>query len=147
MVAEATVVVELSHRGILNVWATFYNINTDTNDHPNPQTTYGYLINNVTQGHFNIVQLPGNALAPYGFVNYRRACDPLFIIFLAYFYSLWFSSWESSDGITCWFNVWRNVPIHDRWVGDRVASTDCTISIWLSDSLYCRFIMSMFKNM
>lgn len=58
---------------------------------PIPQTTYSNLINNVTQGHFNIVQLPGNALAPYGFVTTGGLAIPFFIVFLAYFYSLWLS--------------------------------------------------------
>ena len=56
---------------------------------PMPQPTYSNIINNITQGHFNIVQLPGNALLPYGFVTTGGLAIPFFICFLAYFYSLW----------------------------------------------------------
>jgi hypothetical protein len=58
---------------------------------PLPQTTYSYLINNVTQSHMNLVQLPGNIMAPYGFVTTGGLAIPFFICFLAYFYSLWLS--------------------------------------------------------
>ena len=58
---------------------------------PIPQTTYSNILNNVTQGHFNIVQLPGNILMPYGFVTTGALTIPFFIVLLAYYYSLWIS--------------------------------------------------------
>ena len=58
---------------------------------PIPQTTYSNILNNVTQGHFNIVQLPGNILMPYGFVTTGALTIPFFIVLLAYYYSLWLS--------------------------------------------------------
>jgi len=56
-----------------------------------PQTTYGYLLENVTESHFNLIWIPSNALAPYGFVATGMMAVPFFILFLAYFYSMWIS--------------------------------------------------------
>lgn len=56
-----------------------------------PQTTYGYLLKNVTDSHFNLLWLPQNALAPYGFVVMGIMAVPFFIIFMSYYLSLWIS--------------------------------------------------------
>ena len=56
-----------------------------------PQTTYKYLMDNVTASHFNILWLPANSLAPYGFPVMGIMAVPFFIIFMAYYISLWIS--------------------------------------------------------
>jgi len=56
-----------------------------------PQTTYKYLLDNVTESHFNLAWLPTNALAPYGFPATGMMAVPFFILFMAYFYSMWIS--------------------------------------------------------
>ena len=114
---------------------------------PIPQTTYSNLINNVTQGHFNLVQIPSNILYPYGMVTTGGLAIPFFIIFLAYFYSLWLSHGNlrmaSIVGLmfggmflftTGGLGIGLPAPIAPLAFGCLTASIAC-------------FIMSMFKNM
>jgi hypothetical protein len=54
-----------------------------------PTTTYGNLLKNVTDGHFNIIQLPINAFAPYGFPVQNLLAIPIFLVLLGYFYMMW----------------------------------------------------------
>jgi hypothetical protein len=46
-------------------------------------------MDNVTTSHFNLVMLPTTSLTPYGFVATGGLTIPFFILFLAYYYSLW----------------------------------------------------------
>jgi len=56
---------------------------------PVPTTTYSVIMDNITDTKFNLVLLPGSVMTPYGFLTLGIMSIPYFLIFFAYFISLW----------------------------------------------------------
>ncbi len=56
-----------------------------------PQTTYSYMMNNITSNGFNIAMMPQTVLLPYGFATLGLAI-PVFLLLFGYFINMWFTN-------------------------------------------------------
>jgi hypothetical protein len=54
-----------------------------------PQTTYSYMMNNITNSSFNIATMPQTVLLPYGFATTFGLSIPVFLIMFGFFINMW----------------------------------------------------------
>lgn len=57
-----------------------------------PQTTYSYMMNNITNSSFNIATMPQTVLLPYGFATTFGLAIPVFLLMFGYFINMWFTN-------------------------------------------------------
>ena len=70
-----------------------------------PQTTYSYMMNNITSNGFNIGMLPQTVLLPYGFATTFGLSVPVFLLLFGYFINMWLTNGNlkivSMTGMLC----------------------------------------------
>jgi hypothetical protein len=113
---------------------------------PIPQTTYSYLINNITSNKFDIVQLPASAMAPYGFVVTGILAIPFFIIFMAYFYSMWISHGNLRMASIIGLMFGAMVLLSTGGLGVGMPAPILPLAYGALCASIAGFIMSIFKN-
>ena len=70
-----------------------------------PQTTYSYMMNNITSNGFNIAMMPQTVLLPYGFATTFGLAIPVFLLMFGLFINMWLTQGNlrivSIVGILC----------------------------------------------
>jgi hypothetical protein len=56
-----------------------------------PQTTYSYMMNNITNSSFNIATMPQTVLLPYGFATLGLSI-PVFLLMFGFFVNMWLTN-------------------------------------------------------
>ena len=114
---------------------------------PVPTTTYSVIMDNITDTKFNLVLLPGNVMTPYGFLTMGLMSIPYFLIFFAYFISLWIShgNLKMASIVGILFGVMFLVSTGGLGIG---LPPEMAPLIYGSLSASCAgYIMSLFKNL
>jgi hypothetical protein len=113
---------------------------------PVPTTTYGEILKNITDTKFNIVLLPGNVMSPYGFLSMGIMSVPYFLIFMAYFLSLWIShgNLKMASIVGILFGVMFLVSTGGLGIG--LPAEMAPLAYGALAASCAGYIMSMFKN-
>jgi hypothetical protein len=112
---------------------------------PLPQTTYSDLIANVTGSGFNIWLLPTNALTPYGYLTFDFSI-PFFIIFFAYFYSLWVGHGNLRMASIIGIIFGGMILVTGGGLGVSLPAPMYPLAFGALSAAIAGFILSMFKN-